>query len=91
MTEPLKRTDPEVVKALANDAKDLMEDRAFVVAIAKLKNQWYGELMRVGGDPNKIVDLRARLEALEAIPQLLNNFMNSALMEQQRGSHGGRR
>ena len=90
MTQP-QRADPDLIKALAKDAKDLLEDRAFSTAIRALHAQWYGELIRESqNNPDKVTELVAKLRALEAIPKMLEHFMASEVMAQKRGSNGRR-
>jgi hypothetical protein len=69
-----QRLNFEEVKARARDARDLIEDRAFLEAVATLRKQWFGELMNAT-DPPQILGLVERLKALEAIPQKLASTM----------------
>ena len=73
MNEPLKRTPPEVIRALAGGAKDKLADVAFAEAILDLKAQWYAELL-AEDDDLKGRDIKARLKALEAIYARLNSM-----------------
>jgi hypothetical protein len=69
MTE--KRT-LEQIKADAREAKELIENRAFLEAVAALRKQWFGELMDPAlVDQRNIIALVERLRGLEAIPQKL--------------------
>jgi hypothetical protein len=89
--EPIKKADPELIKALAREAKDVLDDRAFTTATRALHAQWYGELMTPNmNDVAKLTELVAKLRTLEAIPQMLRHLMDSEKMAQQRGSHAGR-
>ena len=85
----IPRTDAQIVKELARDAKSLKDDRAFQAAVALLQRQWQGELLSCA--PDRLVDVRARLVALAAIPQMLDHLIASETMAAQRGTHGGRR
>ena len=85
----IPRTDAQIVKELARDARSLKDDRAFKAAIGLLKMQWEGELMTCPQD--QLVEMRARLQALAGIPQMLDHLIASETMAAQRGTHGGRR
>ena len=87
----IPRTDAQIVKELARDAKSLKDDRAFKAATALLHHQWYGELLSDKTDESKARDLRAKLQVLAAIPQMLDHLIASETMAAQRGTHGGRR
>jgi hypothetical protein len=89
MTEAPKRADPELVKALAREASAMLDDRVFTTAVRALHAQWYGELIAAGSEPTKVLELVAKLRALEAIPQMLKHFVDSATI-QQRGSDARR-
>jgi hypothetical protein len=80
-----ERTNFEEVKARARDARDLIEDRAFLEAVATLRKQWFGELMNAT-DPPQILGLVERLKALEAIPQKLASTMRDVEFA-PRGNH----
>ena len=77
-----KKADPELIKALAREARELLDNRAFDTAIRALHTQWYGELIGAGGSTEKTMNLAARLQALEAIPRMLEHFVASQ-------NHGG--
>ena len=81
----IPRANPDVRKELARDARSLQDDPAFKAVVNLLRKQWYGEL--VSCPTEKLVELRARLQALDAIPQMLDHLMNSEKMA-QRGSRG---
>jgi hypothetical protein len=82
------RTDEQVIKELARDARSLKDDRAFRAAMGLLERQWRGELMACPAE--KLVEVRAKLQALEGIPQMLDHLIASEKMA-QRGTNGGRR
>lgn len=71
----IEKTDPQILKELASEADDLLANRAFDAAIKTLHRQWYGELVNDATDDSKVPNLRAKLQALEAIPQLLRGLM----------------
>lgn len=69
------KLDSEEVKRLAYESKELLADRAFQAAILALRKQWFGELMTIH-DNKAFVRLTLKLQALEAIPQQLQVFVN---------------
>lgn len=79
--------DPDLRKKLADDAKGLLGDPAFALAVKTLRMQWYAELINDGTETSKVLDLAARLRALDAIPQMLDHLVTSETMA-QRGSNG---
>ena len=70
-------------KELADAARSLSEDRAFTAAILSLRKRWFEELL-VADTNRKIRDLRAQINALEAIPQELNVLINDYKMAAKR-------
>jgi hypothetical protein len=74
----IPRADPEVVKAIGREAKDLLENRAFATAVRTLHKQWLGEL--IGSQPlaDKKDELIAQLRVLEAISQRLTSMVRDA-------------
>jgi hypothetical protein len=86
----IERTDPELIKALAKDAGELMGNRAFREALLDLRKQWFAEMMNEGCDDLRVRELRAKMMALEAIPQMLQHFMSSQTMAQREKIHAGR-
>ena len=81
----IPRADADLRKELAREAKGLRDNLAFKAAVNILRNQWYGEL--VSCRPDRLVEIRARLQALDGLPQMLDHLINSEKMA-QRGSHG---
>ena len=86
--EPAKKADPELVKALAREADQVLESRAFTTAVRALHAQWYGELLNAV-DPPRVLELVAKLKALEGIPLMLKHFMTTQDMA-ARGPNGRR-
>ena len=78
--------DPDIRKALAKDAEGLLGDGAFAIAVKTLRMSWYAELMNDGTEPPKVLELVARLRALEAIPQMLDHLVTSETMAQGRSN-----
>jgi hypothetical protein len=85
MTDPIKPTDLQVVRELAQGAKALQDDRAFKVAVAALENQWYGEMLMAQTVEEKL-DRVAKLSALKAIPKMLDSLIASEKMAQRRSN-----
>jgi hypothetical protein len=83
--------DPDLRKALAKDAEGLLADAAFAIAVKTLRMQWYNELIAIENDPPKVLELAAKLRALDAIPQMLDHLMTSEIMAKKREANGGRR
>jgi hypothetical protein len=80
MNEPLKRSDPQIVKELAREAEGLKANRAFVVATQILQKQWYGELLDPKTDEERARTIRAQLVVLEAIPRMLDHLIDNQNM-----------
>jgi hypothetical protein len=86
MNEAPKRTDEQIVKELARDARSLKDDRAFMAAMGLLERQWTAEWMSCpAADHMRMVETRAKLQALKGIPQMLDHLIAS---EKQRARHG---
>ena len=78
------RTDAQIIKELARDARSLKDDRAFRAACGLLERQWRGELMSCPAE--KLIEIRAKLQALEGIPQMLDHLIASETMAQKRAA-----
>jgi hypothetical protein len=74
----IPRTDPEVLKALARDARELLDNRAFTQAVLDLRKQWVGEWASDATTKEQAELLRAKVMALEAIPQRLASMARNA-------------
>lgn len=70
-------------RELADEAKELMDNRAFKAAILVLRQQFFGELM-ASKDKLHQDQLVAQLKALEAIPGRLESLMLDERMAQKR-------
>lgn len=72
-------------RELADEAKDLLESKAFMTAVLELRKRWFGELMKLEligsvGDLTgmaRCASMVARLQALEAIPLELGVLINN--------------
>ena len=71
----IPRTDAQVVKEIARDARELRDNRAFMAAVGLLQRQWQGELLTCSTD--KLVEVRAKLQAISALPQMLDSLIAS--------------
>ena len=82
MTDPIPIR-PEERKALAEEAKDLLENKAFTTAVLELRKRWFGEMM---ASTDWALDqmLKAKIQALEAVPQELQILINNQKMAEAR-------
>ena len=78
---------PEETKRLANQAKDLASDPSFKAAVLALRKQWFGELMTTTNRDQSLF-LTMKLQALEAIPQQLQVFINDYTWAEKRKTNG---
>jgi hypothetical protein len=78
MNEPLKRADPELMKALARESAELLENRAFTTAVRSLHLQCLGKLMDEGIDTQRMVNLVAELRVLENLSRRLASAAKDA-------------
>lgn len=77
------KLDSEEVKRLASQSKELMADPAFKAAILALRQQLHAEQMATK-DRDAMADLALKMQALEAIPQQLQVFMNDHTWAEKR-------
>lgn len=70
-------------KELADAARGLSEDRAFTQAILSLRKRWFDDLL-AADDVAKVLELKAQIKALEAIPKELNVLINDYKMAAKR-------
>lgn len=78
-----RKLDSEEVKHLADQAKELKDDPAFVAAVLALRKQWFNELM-TSFNRDQSLFLTMKLQALEAIPQQLQVFINNHTWAEKR-------
>ena len=83
----IKAQDAQVIKELAREAQGLKDNRAFAVACATLKAQWYGELLDPKTDDDGTKRLRAQLIVLEALPRMLDSLIAIQTMAAKRNAH----
>ena len=86
MTEPIPLHEGDKTverRLLAEEAKDIIESRAIQAAILMLRRRWFDEWTR---SINKERDeqLKAQINALEAIPQELQILVNNEAMARKR-------
>ena len=81
MTEPIpfKPADPTERKEWADEAKELVANKAFSEAILRLRKQWFAEAMAAPPGPVRD-EIIAKVKALEAIPQQLQILVNDQIM-----------
>jgi hypothetical protein len=82
MTDPIPIR-PEERKELATEARELLDNKAFTTAILDLRKRWFAEMM---ASADEAVDrsLKAKIQALEAIPQELQILINNQKMAEAR-------
>lgn len=85
MTDPIpfKPADPNVRRELADEAKWLLDNKAFTAAILALRKRWFAEMMASTDDAQDKL-IKAKILALESIPQELQIFVNDEKMHQAR-------
>jgi hypothetical protein len=71
MTEPLKKVDPELMKAIARESADLLRNRAFTTAVRTLHLQCIGRLMDETLDDRGMWNVVAELRVLENLSRRL--------------------
>jgi hypothetical protein len=79
----IPRSDATLRKELADEAKELLDNRAFKTAILVLRQTWFAQLMasKVKTEQDELV---AMLKALESIPQRLESLILDERMAQKR-------
>lgn len=75
--------DIDEIRLRAEQAKELKDDPAFSAAILALRKQWFGELM-ASTHAEQSMRMTHRLQALEAIPQQLQVFLNDYEMAKRK-------
>jgi hypothetical protein len=85
MIEPIPFPSPDGAerKALADAAKELLNNRAFTTAILALRKEWHAESMKVTRKREAFF-WNMRMQALEAIPQRLQILINDQIMHEAR-------
>lgn len=81
-------TDLQKMRELSDAAKELLDNKAFDAAILSLRKRWFEQLL-AAESIEKVVEYRAMIKTLEALPAELTVIMNDwkmALNRQQR--HG---
>jgi hypothetical protein len=78
MNEPLKKADPELMKAIARESADLLENRAFTTAVRTLHVQCLGKLMDESLEVQQMVNLVAELRVLENLSRRLASTAKDA-------------
>ena len=85
MTEPIpfKPADPTERKERADEAKELLDNKAFTAAILALRKRYF-ELLMGAEDVESKMCMIERIRALEDVPQQLQIFINDQIMAQAR-------
>jgi hypothetical protein len=78
MNEPIKKADPELMKALARESAELLENRAFTTAVRTLHLQCLGKLMDESIDTQRMMSLVAELRVLENLSRRLSSTAKDA-------------
>ena len=66
----------EEKKDLAKTARELIEDKAFIEAVRRLRKQWFDELMNEPANTLQQAELCSRLRTLERVGSELVVIMN---------------
>ena len=85
MTEPipLRPENPTERKERADEAKELLESKAFTAAILALRKRYFEQLMGSQTTEEKLSFIE-KIRALEDVPQQLQIFLNDEKMAQAR-------
>jgi hypothetical protein len=70
-------------RLLADEAKELLDNKAFTTAILSLRKRYFELLMGADTTEEKLVFIE-RIRALEDVPQQLQIFVNDEKMAQAR-------
>lgn len=86
MTDPIPfKTEASVErKEQARAAQSLLEDKAFSLAILTLRKMWFAEWI-ASKDLSEDLLLKAKIQALESIPQQLQIIWNAQKMADAKG------
>ena len=76
---PFKPADPTDRKERADEAKELLDNKAFTAAILALRKRYFELLMGAEDIEDKMCMIE-RIRALEDVPQQLQIFVNDELM-----------
>ncbi len=81
MTDPIpfRPENPNERKERADEAKEILENKAFQAAILALRKQWFAEAMAEPPGPVRD-EIIAKVKALEAFPQQLQIIINDQTM-----------
>ena len=85
MTEPIpfRPADPTERKERADEAKELLDNKAFTAAILALRKRYF-ELLMGAEDVESKMCMIERIRALEDVPQQLQIFVNDQKMQDAR-------
>lgn len=74
-------------RELRDEAKGLLESKAFTDAVLALRKRWFAELMETESTEAKL-SLIERIKALEAVPLELQTIINDYTMAARRQGSG---
>ena len=80
---PFKPTGDYERRILSDEAKELLDNKAFTTAILALRKRYFELLMTATSNEEKLA-LIERIRALEDVPQQLQIFVNDEKMAQAR-------
>jgi hypothetical protein len=86
MTDPIpfKPVDESIQRRqLADEAHELLNNKAFTTAILELRKRWFADMMD-SNDEGRDRILKAQIRALEMIPQELQILINNQKMHEAR-------
>ena len=86
MTDPIpfKPVDESIQRRqLADEAHELLNNKAFTTAILELRKRWFASMMD-SNDEGQDRILKAQIRALEMIPQELQILINNQKMHEAR-------
>ena len=72
-------------RELRDDAKALLDTKAFTEAILSLRKRWFAELMTAADATERKLELIAQIKALESIPLELKTIVNDYTMAKRHG------
>jgi hypothetical protein len=80
---PFKPADPNDRRERADEAKEILDNKAFTAAVLALRKRYF-ELLMSAEDVEAKMCMIERIRALEDVPQQLQIFVNDQIMAQAR-------
>ena len=78
-------------RELSEEAKTVLESKAFDHAVRELRKRWFDELMSAADTTERKLELLAQIKALETLPAQLKILVNDytmAVKRQPGAAHG---